>query len=97
MKISIDWASSLEDEDWSFMKQFILTSGSLKDLADYYKVSYPTIRLKLDRLIQKVKLSDSPNEDPFITKIKKMVLNEQLDFQVAKTIINEYRKNNEVK
>jgi hypothetical protein len=51
MKISIDWASSLEDEDWSFMKQFILTSGSLKDLADYYKVSYLTIRLKLDRLI----------------------------------------------
>lgn len=97
MKIPIDWASNLEDEDWSFMKQFILASGSLKDLADYYEVSYPTIRLKLDRLIQKVQLSDNPNEDPFITKIKQMVLNEQLDFQVAKTIINEYRKNKEEK
>ena len=97
MKIPIDWASNLEDEDWSFMKQFILASGSLKDLADYYGVSYPTIRLKLDRLIQKVQLNDNPNEDPFITKIKQMVLNEQLDFQVAKTIINEYRKNKEEK
>jgi hypothetical protein len=97
MKLPIDWASHLEDEDWSFIKQFILTSGSLKDMAVYYDVTYPTLRLKLDRLIQKVKLSENPNEDSFITKIKQMVLNEQLDFNVAKTIINEYRKKKEDK
>lgn len=97
MNLPIDWASYLEDEDWLFIKQFLLASGSLKDMAAYYDVTYPTIRLKLDRLIQKIKLSDNPNEDDFIVKIKQMALNDQLDFQVAKTIINEYRKKREEK
>jgi hypothetical protein len=50
------WLDFLEEEDLAFIKRFILVSGSLKDLASAYGVSYPTLRLRLDRLIQKINL-----------------------------------------
>jgi hypothetical protein len=53
------WMERLEDEDLAFLKRFVLASGSLKDLAAAYGISYPTVRLRLDRLIEKVKLYDS--------------------------------------
>lgn len=53
------WIEQLSDEDAAFLKRFVLASGSLKDVAAAYGISYPTIRLRLDRLIEKVKLLDS--------------------------------------
>lgn len=52
------WTRNLNDEDFAFVGRFLLASGSLKALAKAYSVSYPTIRLRLDRLIAKIKLSD---------------------------------------
>src|SRR5438132_1412398 len=52
------WIDNLTDEDLAFLKRFVLASGSLKDLAAAYAISYPTVRLRLDRLIQKIKLLD---------------------------------------
>ena len=52
------WAELLAEEDLSFIKRFVLASGSLKEMAKLYGVTYPTIRLRLDRLIQKVKILD---------------------------------------
>lgn len=49
----------LEDEDLAFLKRFILASGSLKEVAESYGISYPTVRLRLDRLIAKIKVLDS--------------------------------------
>lgn len=43
------WMADLEDEDVAFIKKFILASGSLKEVAGLYGVSYPTVRLRLDR------------------------------------------------
>jgi len=43
----------------AFLKRFVLASGSLKELARVYAVSYPTIRLRLDRLIEKIKIVES--------------------------------------
>jgi hypothetical protein len=54
------WVEGLTDEDVSFMKRFVLASGSLKELATFYGVSYPTIRLRVDRLIEKIRLLDQP-------------------------------------
>ena len=34
-----------------FTRKFVLTSGSLKEIPKEYGVSYPTIRLRLDKLI----------------------------------------------
>ena len=53
------WIEMLSDEDLAFVKRFVLASGSLKELAKAYGISYPTVRLRLDRLIEKVKVLDS--------------------------------------
>ncbi len=53
------WFDFLEDEDLAFLKRFVLASGSLKELAEVYRISYPTVRLRLDRLIAKIKVFDS--------------------------------------
>ena len=42
------WLQHLSDEDLAFTRRFVLNSGSLKALATDYRVSYPTIRLRLD-------------------------------------------------
>ena len=87
-----NWMAGLEDEDIRFIRNFILASGSLKEIAAQYGVSYPTVRLRLDRLIQKIRLSEEENEDPFISTIKRLALDEKLDFDTAKLLINEYKK-----
>ena len=43
--------SRLGDEDQQFALAFILRSGSLKEMARLYGVSYPTVRNRLDDLI----------------------------------------------
>jgi len=53
------WTDWLSEDDMAFLKRFVLSSGSLKELARVYNVSYPTVRLRLDRLIEKVKIVDS--------------------------------------
>jgi hypothetical protein len=53
------WLDGLEDEDVAFIRRLVLASGSLKEVAGIYGISYPTVRLRLDRLIEKVKLLSS--------------------------------------
>lgn len=48
-----DWLLSLDKESVEFIRKFILNSGSLKNMAEIYDVSYPTVRIKLDMLIKK--------------------------------------------
>jgi hypothetical protein len=57
--VAESWLTRLSDEDASFIKRLVLASGSLKDLAKAYGISYPTVRLRLDRLIEKVRVLDS--------------------------------------
>ncbi len=45
----------LDGSDLDFVTQLVLVSGSLKDLAAAYGVSYPTIRGRLDRLIVRLR------------------------------------------
>ena len=86
------WLSSLEDEDFAFIKRFILASGSLKEIANQYGVTYPTVRLRLDRLIEKIKLRDNNTEDPYIMVIKNLAIKNKLDYETAKLLISEYKK-----
>ncbi len=92
IEIVPDWMTNLDDEDVAFIKRFLVASGSLKEVAKQYAVSYPTVRLKLDRLIQKIQLSESAEQDPYVAMIKRLAINEKLDFDTAKILINEYRK-----
>ena len=87
-----DWMAELEEEDVAFLKNFLLCSGSLKEIAGLYGVTYPTVRLRLDRLIQKVRLGDEHAGDPFIALVKRLALNDKLDFDTAKLLITAYKK-----
>ena len=64
-----DWMTGLEEEDVSFIKKFILASGSLKEVAAQYGVTYPTVRLRLDRLIQKIRIGEDSAADPYFATI----------------------------
>jgi hypothetical protein len=44
----------LPGEDQEFILNLIKASGSLKELASLYGISYPTIRNRLDSLIEKI-------------------------------------------
>lgn len=90
-----DWMAGLDEEDVTFIRRFLLCSGSLKEVAGQYGVSYPTVRLRLDRLIQKIKLGEEGAQDPYVALIKRLAVNEKIDFDAAKILINAYRKQKE--
>lgn len=87
-----EWMVNLDDEDVSFIKKFILASGSLKEIANQYNVTYPTVRLRLDKLIQKIQISENTANEPYVALIKRLAVNEKVDFDTAKILINEYKK-----
>ena len=92
MELLPEWMAGLEEEDAVFIKKFILASGSLKEVAGQYGVTYPTVRLRLDRLIQKIKLTEDVAADPYIAVIKRLAVNEKIDLDTAKVLIAEYKK-----
>ena len=49
---------ALPQEDQEFVLQFIKSSGSLKEMASLLKASYPTVRNRLDEVIDKLKRSE---------------------------------------
>ena len=84
-----DWIMQLEEEDLAFIKNFVLASGSLKEIAGIYGVTYPTVRLRLDKLIQKIQLKE---QEPYVRLIKELAMDDKLDFDTAKLLITAYRK-----
>ena len=61
-KFDLPVLSRLDSEEQTFIINLIKSSGSLKDLAGLYGVSYPTVRNRLDTLIQKIEeLEDKKN------------------------------------
>lgn len=83
-----NWLDYLSDEDLAFIKRFILASGSLKALAQDYGISYPTVRLRLDRLIEKIKIVDSQQELSEFEKIARALYADgKLDLQTLKVLL----------
>lgn len=92
LQVIPEWMANLEEEDVAFIKRFLLASGSLKEMARQYEVTYPTVRLRLDKLIQKIKVNDDAEHEPYISLIKKLAINDKLDVDTAKMLISEYKK-----
>jgi hypothetical protein len=87
------WFRHLDDEDHQFIKRLILASGSLKELAQSYGVSYPTIRLRLDRLIERVRTLDSvADDDPFAARVRLLVTSGELTARTAKELLKLHAK-----
>jgi hypothetical protein len=90
------WVEQLSDEDLAFLKRFLLTSGTLKDLAKQYGISYPTVRLRLDRLIEKVKLLDeAESRSPFELKLRGLFADGRLDDGTFRDVLRAYRDQEE--
>jgi hypothetical protein len=82
------WTEGVSDEDLMFVKRFLLASGSLKDLAAAYGISYPTVRLRLDRLIQKIELLDDHRPaGPFERRLRALYADGRLDLETLKTLL----------
>ncbi|TKG98230.1 DUF2089 domain-containing protein [Peribacillus simplex] len=90
-----NWILSLDIEDIEFIKNFVMNSGSLKEIAKFYGVSYPTVRIRLDKLIQKIKLNNSAENEEFISFIKKLSIDDRISLEDAKMIIDKYKKERE--
>lgn len=86
------WIGAMSPEDFQFLRRFVLASGSLKDVAAEYQVSYPTIRARLDRLIAKVRAAEDPKiDDPFVRKVQLLVADGALPQAMAKELLAAHR------
>ena len=86
------WLSEMDEKELNFIKFFLLASGSLKELAKKYEITYPTIRLRLDRLIQKIEMAEAQPSDDLISLVKELTLQDKLDLDTAKQLIETYQK-----
>lgn len=87
------WIDGLGEDDLAFFKRFILSSGSLKELARVYGVSYPTVRLRLDRLIEKVKiLDDAGITSEFERLVRSLFAEGKMDSNSLSMILSAHRK-----
>ena len=92
LEVLPNWMANLADEDLAFIKRFVLASGSLKEVAREYSVTYPTVRLRLDRLIEKIRLAEQSEQEPYIALIRRLAVDERIDVDAAQLLINEYKK-----
>lgn len=87
------WIDYLDEEDLVFIKRFILASGSLKALAKNYGISYPTVRLRLDRLIEKVKILEQNLEmSRFERELRLAYAEGRIDQGTFKSLLTAYKK-----
>ena len=82
----------LGDEDLRMITEFVLVSGSIKDLSSRYGVSYPTMRQRLDRLIKRVAavMGDGP-QDPMADLLADLIAVGQISTQAAARIRDLHR------
>lgn len=77
----------------AFIKRFILASGSLKELAAAYGISYPTVRLRLDRLIEKLKILDSQEiQSEFERTLRGAYAEGRIDAATLKSLLEAHKK-----
>lgn len=87
------WIKQLSREDLNFLKEFVLASGSLKELAKLYGISYPTVRLRLDRLIKLVKEFSQDHElSPLERELQNLVIKGELSSNNANKILQSHKK-----
>ncbi len=85
--------ASLPREDLDLIVELVLRSGSIKDLAAAYGVSYPTIRIRLDKVIARLQAArDGKKPDPLSELLAAMVERGELNATSARAIRDVARK-----
>src|SRR5713226_9469831 len=84
---------ALNEEELDLVLQLVLASGSLKDLARVYQVSYPTIRAKVDRLIARVQqIVGGASPDPMMQLLADLVERGEITVSAARSVRDLYRQ-----
>lgn len=87
---------ALNDEELDLVLQLVLASGSLKDLARVYQVSYPTIRLRVDRVIERLRqLANGAKPDPMMQLLAELVERGEITVPAARSVRDLYRQQKE--
>ena len=85
--------TELDEDDLNMVTAFILVSGSIKDLAKQYGVSYPTIRQRLDRLIERLRQRvEGRATDPLSDYLADLLSCGRINAQIACRIRDLYRE-----
>jgi hypothetical protein len=78
---------ALPREDLDIIAELVLRSGSLKDLASAYGVTYPTIRLRLDRVIERLRAAvDGKQPDPLKELLAGLVERGEMSVSGARSV-----------
>jgi hypothetical protein len=74
-------------EDLDLITELVLQSGSLKGLAKAYGVSYPTIRQRLDKVIDRLRdLVEGREPDPLAELLARLVERGELPASTAREV-----------
>lgn len=85
----------LPREDLDLIAELVLRSGSLKDLAGAYGVSYPTIRARLDKTIERLRAAaQGQRADPMSELLASLLERGELSFGAARAIRELARRQN---
>src|SRR5262249_27731949 len=84
---------TLSDTDLEFVLRLVLASGSLKEVAQAYGVSYPTIRARLDRVIAQLDgvLAGRPS-DPMAERLADLVERGEIMPAAARKLLELHRR-----
>lgn len=83
----------LPREDLDFVLQLVLKSGSLKDLAAEYDVSYPTIRARLDKVIERLRgVLAGRAPDPLVELLATLLERGEISSSAAKAVRELHRQ-----
>jgi hypothetical protein len=79
--------AALPREDLDLVVALVLASGSLKELAESYGVSYPTIRARLDRTIARLRaVVEGHVPDPALELLAELVERGELSVSGARRL-----------
>jgi hypothetical protein len=79
--------AALPREDLNLIVELVLQSGSLKELASAYGVTYPTIRLRLDRVIERLKAAvNGKQPDPLRELLARLVERGEMSASGARSV-----------
>jgi hypothetical protein len=84
---------ALNEEELDLVLQLVLASGSLKDLAGVYKISYPTIRARVDKLMERVRqIMAGATSDPMMQLLADLVERGEIAVPAARAVRDLYRQ-----
>jgi hypothetical protein len=90
--VATGWTRLLQAEDLAFVRRFVLSSGSLKELAEAYGISYPTVRLRLDRVIAKLQVFEAHAKSSAFEKLLRAQYAEgKMDMETLKRLLSAHR------